>query len=185
MTELFRLLWTFLKLGALTVGGGIAIIPLIIQEMAAGSYMTQAETMDMVAISQITPGPLGINAATFAGMRAMGAAGAVIATFGVVFPSFVFSVLAGKYFFRFRESALIRSMLSGMRPVVLALIAAAALELSRETFFLQQAAPLWQRIDIPALAVAVVCAVVALTTKKLPPALLIAAAGAFGAVFLR
>jgi chromate transporter len=183
--ELLRLLWTFLKLGAFTVGGGYAIIPLINQEMAASGYMTQAEALDMVAISQMTPGPLAINAATFAGMRAQGVAGAVIATFGVVFPSFVFAILAGKFFFRFQESTLVRSLLLGMRPVVLALIAAAALTLSLETFFLGGAAFAWEAIDLPALAIAVVCAVVTLTVKKLPPALLIVAAGVFGAVFLR
>ncbi|MCL2031313.1 MAG: chromate transporter [Oscillospiraceae bacterium] len=185
MTELLRLLWTFLKLGAFTVGGGYAIIPLIHQEMTAAGYMTQTEALNMVAISQMTPGPLAINAATFAGMRTAGVAGALTATVGVVLPSFVLATLAGKYFFRFQESTLIRSMLSGMRPVVLALIAAAALELSRETFFWERAVPLWERVDLPALAVAAVCAVAALTVRKLPPALLIAAAGVFGALFLR
>lgn len=175
------MLWTFLKLGTFTIGGGYAIIPLIQQEMVLNGWMTQTEALDMVAISQMTPGPLGINAATFAGMRSLGVPGALIATFGVVFPSFVCSVLAGKFFFRFKESELVRSLLSGMRPVVLALMAAAALTLAISTFFPSAG----NSPDIPALAVAAVCAGTALAAKKVPPALMIVAAGVFGALFLR
>ncbi|MDR1736910.1 MAG: chromate transporter [Oscillospiraceae bacterium] len=186
--NLFELFFIFFKLGAFTFGGGYAMVPLINQELVATGLLTQTEALDMIAISQMTPGPLGINAATFAGMRASGIPGAIAATLGAVLPSFIIAVIVARFFFKFKESAAVRALLSGMRPVVLALIAASGLSVALETF-----APggaylnswLWENLDIPALCVGAVCAALVFGAKKIPPVAIILASGVFGAIFLR
>lgn len=178
--SLLKLLLIFLKLGAFTIGGGYAMVPLIQQEMVSRNLLTQTEALDMLAISQMTPGPLAINAATFSGMRTRGIPGALVATFGVVLPSLVIAIIVGRFFFQFKESRAVRHALSGMRPVVLSLILASALSVMGETFLREGGS-----LDVPALCVGVVSAVLVIATKKIPPVAVILASGIFGAVFLR
>lgn len=125
----WQLFWTFLKIGALSFGGGMAMLPLIQQEMAATGWMTAAEVSDIVAISQMTPGPLAINAATFAGTRAGGVLGAVAATVGVTLPSLLLSLLAARFFFAVRDSKLVRAGMTGIRPAVAGMVGATALNM--------------------------------------------------------
>lgn len=178
--NLMKLLLIFLKLGAFTIGGGYAMVPLIQQEMVSRGLLTQTEALDMLAISQMTPGPLAINAATFSGMRTRGIPGAVVATFGVVLPSLIIAILVGKFFFQFKESRTVRSALSGMRPVVLSLILASALSVMGETFLRDSGA-----LDVPAICVGIVSAILVMAVKKVPPVAVIVVSGLFGAVFLR
>lgn len=86
MILLLRLLWSFTKIG-FTSFGGLSMIPLITSEMAANGWMTAAEVSDIVAIAEMTPGPLGLNCATFAGMRTAGFASAIAASLGVLMPT--------------------------------------------------------------------------------------------------
>ena len=85
-----KLLWSFIKVG-FTSFGGLSMIPLIKSEMLSHGWMTESEVSDIVAIAEMTPGPLGLNCATFAGMRAGGIAGAIIANLGVLMPSLTVS----------------------------------------------------------------------------------------------
>lgn len=122
---MLNLFWIFFRIGLFSIGGGYAMIPLIQQDLVGAGYMTLTQVTDMVAISQMTPGPIAVNAATFAGMNAMGVGGALVATIGVVLPCALISALVARFFFKSMDSALVQGALYGMRPVVVSLIAGA------------------------------------------------------------
>ena len=124
----WELFWSFVKVGAFCVGGGYASMPLIQAEVIENhAWMTMPQFIDIFTISQMTPGPIGINAATFVGTKVAGLPGAVAATVGFVFPS-VFIVLAlAKLFFKYGDIGPIRGILNGLRPAVVALICSAGL----------------------------------------------------------
>lgn len=127
---LLQLLWAFVQVGAFSFGGGYAALPLIEEQVVkANHWLTAQEFTDIITISQMTPGPIAINAATFVGIRIAGPMGAVVATLGCVFPScLVVSLLAWVYF-RYRQLTAIHGALYGLRPAVVALIASAGLTL--------------------------------------------------------
>ncbi|NLO82739.1 MAG: chromate transporter [Clostridiales bacterium] len=136
MHKLFiDLLVTFFKIGLFTIGGGYAMIPLIQQEIVDHGWMTFKETVDMIAISEMTPGPFAINSATFAGVKTGGILGAAFATLGVVLPSFIIVVLVAKYSTRFKDEPVVQSALYGLRPAVIGLIAASAFSIATASFF--------------------------------------------------
>ena len=121
---------TFLQIGALSIGGGYAAMPLIKSlTVDAQAWLTPAEFADLVTIAEMTPGPIALNAATFVGMRMSGLPGAIAATLGCVLPSvFIVSILSWLYA-RFRSGKVMQSVLQTLRPVVVALIASAAVTL--------------------------------------------------------
>ena len=125
-----QLFWSFFQIGLFSFGGGYAALPLIQAQVVEGyGWLSSSEFFDLITISQMTPGPIAINAATFVGTRIAGPLGAVVSTLGCVLPScVVVSVLALAYF-RYRGLAAIQGALSGLRPAVVALIASAGLSL--------------------------------------------------------
>ncbi|MCM8901246.1 chromate transporter [Caldicoprobacter algeriensis] len=131
-----ELLVTFFKIGLFTIGGGYAMIPLIQQEIVRHGWLTFKETIDIIAISEMTPGPFAINAATFLGVKTGGIPGATFATVGVVLPSFIIVTLVAKYSARFKDQPLLQYALYGLRPAVIGLIASAAFLIARTTFFM-------------------------------------------------
>lgn len=132
LTNMFLM---FFKIGLFTIGGGYAMIPLIQDNLVGSGYMTTQEVIDMIAISQMTPGPFSVNAATFAGMKAAGVLGAVVSTLGVVAPSLIITLIVAKYFFNLQEKTIVKGSLYGIKPVVAALIAATSLSLALASFF--------------------------------------------------
>ncbi len=123
-----QLAWTFFLVGAFTFGGGYAMLSLIQgQVVVAHGWISESTFTDIVAISQMTPGPIGINAATFAGMKVAGFGGAVSATLGFCTPSLLLGILLAKLFFKYGDIGPIRGVLNGLRPAVVALIVAAGL----------------------------------------------------------
>ena len=118
----------FAKISLVCVGGGYASMPLI-QASVVDSYhwLTLPEFIDIFTISQMTPGPIGINAATFAGMKIAGLAGAISATMGFVTPSIFLCIALAKIIFKYGELGAIQGILNGLRPAVMALIAAACI----------------------------------------------------------
>lgn len=179
MSELLQLFFMCLKIGVFTFGGGLAIVPLIQQNLMAGGFMTLEESVDMIAISQMTPGPFAINAATFAGMKLAGIPGALAATAGMALPSILITLLVAKFFFSFHKTRGVQAALSGIRPAVLALIAGSVWIVARQTFVSGSGG-----IDIASLFIALTVFVLVWRTKA-SPVLLLLACGLLGAAFLR
>ncbi len=115
----------FFRIGVFNFGGGLAMLPLIFQSVQDFGLMTAEEFSDLVAISQITPGPIAVNAATFVGFSYAGIPGAFVATLGVCLPSFVIMLIVMKFMDKFRENLAMQGALDGIRPVTVGLIAAA------------------------------------------------------------
>jgi len=133
----WQLFYTFFKIGLFGFGGGAAMLPLIQFELVEHyGWITSAEFTNMVAVSQMTPGPIGINCATYAGYLASGNVfGSLIATIAVVLPSFIIMLLIAHFFSKFKTNKYVDSAMQGLRPVVVGLIAAATLLLMNEENF--------------------------------------------------
>ena len=126
-----KLFLTFFKIGLFNFGGGYAMISFIQNEVVyKQAWLSTAEFTDVVAISQVTPGPVGINMATYTGyMAAQDAWGALVATLAVCLPSFVLMILASRYFLKYQHTRAVESVFKGLRLGVVGLIAAAVLSL--------------------------------------------------------
>ena len=132
-----QLFYTFFKIGLFGFGGGYAMLSMIQGEVVTRyGWVSSQEFTDIVAISQMTPGPIGINAATYVGFTSTGSVvGSVIATFAVVLPSFILMLTISKFFLKYQKHPIIASVFEGLRPGVVGLLAAAALVLmNRENF---------------------------------------------------
>lgn len=133
LAELFL---SFLQIGLFSIGGGYVAIPLIQQQVVAEHRWLSMQVFgDLVTIAEMTPGPIGINAATFVGVRVAGLPGAVVASLGFVLPSLVIVSLLGWLYYRYRKAQMMQSILGGVRPVVVALIASAALGIAMQALF--------------------------------------------------
>lgn len=122
-----KLIWSYLKIGLFGFGGGYAMLSLIQAEIVGQGWITNAQFTDIVAISQMTPGPIGINSATYIGYVVGGVLGSFLATMAVVIPPFILILKASHYIHQHKESPIIKGIFLGLRPVVVGLIASAAL----------------------------------------------------------
>ena len=135
MTTLFlylQLFWTYTKIGLFGFGGGYAMLSLVQDEVVVKhGWVTEQQFTDIVALSQVTPGPIGINSATYIGYTATGSIlGAIVATLAVSLPSFILVMLISMAFSRFRQNRWVEAAFVGIRPASVGLIASAALLLS-------------------------------------------------------
>ena len=130
---LLELFWSFCKIG-FTSFGGLSMVPLINNEMLAHNWMTLSEVSDIVAIAEMTPGPLGINCATFAGIRVAGMAGAISASLGVLSPTLLICAVAAVMFEKFKDAAFMRKVMFGVRPACLGLILGVLVSLSLSNY---------------------------------------------------
>lgn len=135
---LLRLFWEFFKTGLFAVGGGMATVPFLQDISAKTGWYTSGQLADMIAVSESTPGPLGVNMATYVGYTVgsqqlggvgMGVAGAIVSTLGLIFPSIVVILIIGYFLKRFRDSKIVDSALYGLRPASVALISAAGVDI--------------------------------------------------------
>ena len=123
MKELFDLFWTFCKIGALTFGGGYAMLPLIQREIVENKkWSTEKEILDYYAVGQCTPGVIAVNTATFIGYKLRGIIGGIVATLGVIFPSIVIILIIATFLQNFADLAIVQSAFAGIRVAVVALI---------------------------------------------------------------
>lgn len=129
------LLFTFFRIGLFSFGGGYAMIPLMKAEIERHGWLSLEEFADLVAISQMTPGPIGINAATFIGTRTAGLSGAAVATFGVVLPSFVIILIIARLLDAFRSNRSVDAVIRGIRPATIGLIGTAVLFFAEVSVF--------------------------------------------------
>lgn len=142
MEILLQLFLSFAKVGLFCIGGGYASMPLIQNEVVDGHHwITMHEFVDIFTISQMTPGPIGINAATFVGAKIAGIMGAIAATAGFVFPSVIIMLLMAYLYFKYGDLGIIRGVLNGLRPAVVALIASAGVGIMTLAF--------WDKADLP------------------------------------
>lgn len=125
----------FFRIGALSFGGGLAMLPLIFQGVQEFGIMTSQEFSDLVALSQVTPGPVAVNAATYVGLNFAGFPGAIVATLGVTVPSFIIMLIVANFVKRFYYTWPIRGIFTGIRPVTAGLIAAAAVMVAETVLF--------------------------------------------------
>lgn len=147
---LLELFWSFCKIG-FTSFGGLSMVPLINHEMLSHGWMTISEVSDIVAIAEMTPGPLGLNCATFAGTRVAGFLGAVCASLGVLSPTLLLCAVAAVAFEKFRESDFMQKVMTGVRPVCLGLILAVLCSLSLTNY-----ASAAGGVSLPAAAIGIV-----------------------------
>lgn len=131
----FYLFIEFFKIGLFSVGGGMATVPFLLELSDKYNWYTPSEFANMVAISQSTPGPVGINMATYAGYQAGGVLGAFLATGALVLPALIIMVIIAKFLQNFKDSPLVKAIFSGIRPVVAALILWAVWELCQLSLF--------------------------------------------------
>ena len=142
-----QLFWTFFVIGAFTIGGGYAMLSLIQGEVVTShQWISESTFTDIVAISQMTPGPIGINTATYVGYdvlnqatgsHLLGIAGSATATLALVIPSFILVLLIVRFYTQFKSSVLFEGVMSWLRPVVVGLIGAAAVILVVKTTWFQ------------------------------------------------
>lgn len=125
----------FFKIGLFAIGGGLAALPFIQKLSRDYGWIRQEEILDMIAISESTPGPIGINAATFVGNRAAGVLGGIVTTIGVVTPSIIIILIIAHYFSKFSETLIVKSAFSGIRPAVTGLIATVGFEVAKSSLF--------------------------------------------------
>lgn len=123
----------FLKIGFLGFGGGVAMLPVIFRYGREIAGLSQNAFDEMVALSQVTPGPLSINAATYIGYVSKGFGGALAATIGVVLPSFVLVIITSHFIETYKNSLIVKGALDGVRPIVVALMAVAAMLIGKGT----------------------------------------------------
>ncbi len=186
MSGYLLLIWAFFKIGFFTIGGGYAMLPLINSELVAYGLMTHTQVADIIAISEITPGPFAINAATFTGVKTLGILGGIAATAAIVLPSLIITTLLARYFYKFEDNIIVRRAMWGLRPAVTGLIAAATMVMAAPAI-LGTGIPqielgnIFNNIDYYSLAIAVLAGI-AIIKFKVSPILVILIAGVLGAV---
>ena len=173
MSIFLELFITFFKIGLFTFGGGYAMLPLIQMEVLNHGWMEIEEIINFIAVSESTPGPFAINCATYVGMETGGILGAVCATLGVVFPSFIIILCVARFYKQFKESKIVSSVMTGLRPAVIGLIGSALASMIL-TVFLPNGFD-FGSIAIPDLLVSLAIAVVmtVLVFKKVHPIIII------------
>ncbi len=183
---LLKMIFSFFKIGLFTIGGGYAMIPLIREELVTNGWMTAAEITDVIAIAKMTPGPFAVNTATFAGMKIYGLSGAVMCTLGVILPSLIITTLVARFFFSYNKHRIVQGALSGIRPVVVALIAYAVWSVIGVTLVDEQAiaqgvVAALRSIDIRSIGILII-ALILLFKAKAHPILVITVCGAVSIV---
>ena len=131
-----QLFLSFLQIGLFSFGGGYAAMPLIQdQVVTAHGWLSMPEFTDLITISQMTPGPIAINSATFVGMKIAGVPGAIAATVGCVFPSCIIVTLLARLYLKYRDMSLLQGILGSLRPAVVAMVAAAGISILITAFW--------------------------------------------------
>lgn len=171
METLLKLLFTFFKIGLFSFGGGYAMIPFMQREIIEKhQWLSSSEFVDIIGISQMTPGPVSVNSATFVGYKVSGIVGSIFATLGITAISFILVSIASKTIDKFKESKYLKAALLGMRPVLIALIINAFISLAKDAY-----------VDVKSIIVTLIVGG-CLLSKKIHPILTIVIAGLLGII---
>ena len=138
MTLYLQLFWEFFKTGLFAVGGGMATLPFLYDISNKTGWFTHAQLADMVAVSESTPGPIGVNMASYVGFVTGGVGGAVVATLGLIAPSILIILIIAAFLKAFRDSKYVDGAFYGLRPASTALIASALVTVAKVAFFSSQ-----------------------------------------------
>ena len=138
MTLYLQLFWEFFKTGLFAVGGGMATLPFLYDISNKTGWFTHAQLADMVAVSESTPGPIGVNMASYVGFVTGGVGGAVVATLGLIAPSILIVLIIAAFLKAFRDSKYVDGAFYGLRPASTALIASALVTVAKVAFFSSQ-----------------------------------------------
>jgi chromate transporter len=184
---LLKLFFTFFYVGLFTIGGGLVAITIMFDPIVGAGLITSEEFYNMVAISESTPGPIGINMATYVGFKLFGVLGGVATTMGTVLPSLIIIVIVAKYFAAFHEKPLVKAAFYGLRPTTSGMIAVAAAKVLAITIVTPAAfsirGALFDCINV-AEVVFYAAACVVLFKTKLHPLFIVLAGAAFGMLVL-
>lgn len=185
-----QLFWEFFKTGLFAVGGGMATLPFLYSISDTTGWFTHAQLADMIAVSESTPGPIGVNMATYVGFSAAGIPGAVIATLGLITPSIIIILIIARVLAAFRQNKYVDAAFYGLRPCSLGLIAAAGLLVVKIALFdfdlFKQTGVLMDIFNGKAILLAAVLIVLTRYVKplkKLHPVFFILGSAAIGALF--
>ncbi len=171
MSALVQLFVSFFTIGCFAFGGGYAILSFLQQEVVRRGWMTTERFVDLIAISQSTPGPIAINMATFVGYQSGGVPGALISTLAVSLPGTAVMVLFALFFFHFYERPAVQAMFRGLRPAVVGLVAAAAWQIGTVAI-----------VSWVAVAIAAVC-ILLIARWKVSPVILVVGSAIAGILF--
>lgn len=176
-----QLFYTFFKIGLFGFGGGYAMLSMIQGEVVTRyGWVTSQEFTDIVAISQMTPGPIGINAATYVGFTSTGSIwGSIVATSAVVLPSFILMLTISRFFLKYQKHPAVEAVFSGLRPAVVGLLASAALVLMNTENF---GSPTKDTYSFVISIIIFVVAFVGTRKYKINPILMIVACGVLGLI---
>lgn len=184
------LFYEFFKTGLFAVGGGMATLPFLDAMALKTGWFTQAQIVDMIAISESTPGPIGVNMATYVGFTIAGPLGSIMATLGLIAPSIIVILIISKFLSKFKDSAIVKSVFYSLRPTSTALIAAAGvpvvmLSLTNSDKF-KASGSILDFFNFGAIILAIILFILTnkvKATKKLHPVVFIAASAILGIVF--
>ena len=185
-----RLFWEFFKTGLFTIGGGMATVPFLYKMSDATGWFTYNDLANMIAVGESTPGPIGVNMATYVGSAVGGQDGGVLmsifgafcATMGVVLPSFVIILIVARCYEKFKENKIVKGCMTGLKPAVVGLIGGAVLSVVLTVFF--PAGFTLSVVTDPAFYVSlgIFIAMVILAFKKVHPIIIICLSAVIGIV---
>ena len=185
-----RLFWEFFKTGLFAVGGGMATLPFLYSMSDTTGWFSHAQLADMIAVSESTPGPIGVNMATYVGFTAAGIPGAVIATLGLITPSIIIILIIARVLAAFRQNKYVDAAFYGLRPCSVGLIAAAGLLVVKIALFdfdlFKESGVLLDLFNWKAILLAAVLIVLTRYVKplkKIHPVFFILCSAAIGALF--
>ena len=178
MPLLLQIVLTFMKIGSLAFGGGYAAIPLIQEQVVeVNGWMTNAEFMNVLAMDELTPGPIAINCATFVGVRMAGVAGGICATLGTIIPPCIVCFILAKLYFKYRKLDVMQGAISGLKCMVVALVTCTTISLMKSSFFTEAG-------EISVFPIIIFFAALFVLKKFKPePLLAILASGAIGLIY--
>lgn len=183
-----QLFLTFFEIGLFTFGGGYAMISLIREKTLAFGWLTEEELLNMIAVSESTPGPIAVNMATFVGSTQGGILGSLVATLGVVLPSFIIILLISALIRNFLKYKSVKAFLGGIRPCVVALILATAITMFLSTLLGITTVSGGFAVDIRGIVILAILVAIALVFKKLKkekpsPIMMILISAGLGMIF--
>ncbi len=184
MSEILLMMFEFFKTGLFAVGGGLATIPFL-QEMGQNYGWFDVNTLStMIAISESTPGPMGINMATYVGYSLLGVLGSLLSTLSIVAPSIIVICIIANYFEKFKNVKIVKEIFNGLKPAVIAFIIAACLDLFLKTLFnLEMPFGLLTTFDFKCIMTMIILLIISRKYNKIHPIFFIVIAAAIGVVF--